>query len=91
MKRPMRFELGVTVPAAGLGGKASAHTKGFHQVDDSGNRQPAMRRGRAARMTFIDKADDALRQIKQIRLRHRESPPFGIKILLIKLSVRCSK
>jgi hypothetical protein len=33
-----------------------------------------MCRGRAARMTFIDKADNALRQIKQIRLRHRESP-----------------
>jgi hypothetical protein len=34
-------------------------------------------RGRVARMTSIDKADNALTQIKRIRLRHRESPPFG--------------
>src|ERR1700722_17116052 len=88
-KRPMRFELGVAASAAGLGGKASPHTKGLHQVDDKGNRHPEMRRGRVARMTFIDKADNALTQIKRVRLRHRESPPFGsesyrlLKILLI--------
>ena len=28
-----------------------------------------MRRGRVARMTFIDKADNALTQIKRVRLR----------------------
>ena len=55
------------------------HTKGLHQVDDKGNRHPEMRRGRVARMPFIDKADNALTQIKRIRLRHRESPPFGSK------------
>src|SRR6478752_9042022 len=63
-KRPMRFELGVAASAAGLGGKASPHPKGLHQVDDKGNRHPEMRRGRVARMTFIDKADTALTQIK---------------------------
>ena len=42
----MRFELGVAASAAGLGGKASPHTKGIHQVDDKGNRHPEMRRGR---------------------------------------------
>jgi hypothetical protein len=36
-----------------------------------------MRRGRVARMTFVDKADNALTQIKRVRLRHRESPLFG--------------
>src|ERR1700733_3720529 len=76
-KRPMRFELGMAASAAGLGGKASRHTKGLHQVDDKGNRHPQMRRGRAPRMTFIDIADNALTQIKRIPLRHRESPPFG--------------
>src|SRR4029077_19270146 len=70
---PMRFELGVAASAAGLGGKAPPHTKGLHQVDDKGNRHPEMRRRRVARMTFIDKADNALTQIKRIRLRHRES------------------
>jgi len=88
-KRPMRFELGMAASAAGLGGKASPHTKGLHQVDDKGNRHPQMRRGRAPRMTFIDIADNALTQTKRLRLRHRESPPFGsqsrrpLKILLI--------
>jgi hypothetical protein len=28
-------------------------------------------------MTFIDKADNQLTQIKRVRLRHRQSPPFG--------------
>jgi hypothetical protein len=28
-------------------------------------------------MTFIDIAENSLTQIKRIRLRHRESPPFG--------------
>jgi len=64
-------------PPLGFGGKASPHTNGLHQVDDEGNRHPEMRRGRAARMTFTDIADNALTQIKRIRLRHRESPPFG--------------
>jgi hypothetical protein len=62
----------------GLGAsKASPHMKGLHQVDDKGNRHLEMRRGRVARMTFIDKADNPLTQIKRVRLRHRQSPPFG--------------
>src|SRR6202048_3903623 len=76
-KRPMRFELGMAVPATGLGREASPHTKGLHQVDDKGNRHPEMRRSRAARMTFIGITKNPLTQIKRIRLRHRESPPFG--------------
>jgi hypothetical protein len=65
----MRFELGLAAPAAGLWGKASPRPKSIHQVDDKGNRHPEMRRGRVARMTFIDKADNALTQIKRIRLQ----------------------
>src|SRR5580693_7695495 len=76
-KRPMWFELGMTAPATGLGREASPHTKGLHQVDDKGNRHPEMRRSRAARMTFIGITKNPLTQIKRIRLRHRESPPFG--------------
>jgi hypothetical protein len=45
-------------------GRGFPHPKGFHQVDGKGNRHPEMRRGRGARMTFIDIADNALTQIK---------------------------
>ena len=77
-KRPMRFELGVAASAAELGGKASPRPKSIHQVDDKGNRHPEMRPGRVPRMTFIDKADNALTQIKRIRLRNFGSESYRL-------------
>src|SRR6478609_8261351 len=81
-------------PPLGLGARLPRTRKFLHQVDDKGNRHPEMRRGRVARMTFIDKADNALTQIKRIRLRHRESPPFGsesYRLLKSSLRVRLSR
>jgi hypothetical protein len=67
-KPPMRFELGVAAPATWAWGRGfTARETPSHQVDDKGNRHPEMRRGRAARMTFIDIADNSLTQIKRIR------------------------
>ena len=48
---------------------------GLHQVHHEGNRRPEMRRGRPARMTVLDKPDNAFTQIKRIGFWHRESPP----------------
>jgi hypothetical protein len=59
----MRFELGVASAAAALGFEASPCANGLHQVHHEGNRHPETRRGRPARMTVLDKPDNAFTQI----------------------------
>jgi hypothetical protein len=60
--------LGVASAAAGLGFEASPRANGFHQVHREGNRHLEMRRSGPARMTVLNKPDNAFPQIKRIGL-----------------------